>query len=75
MHITARVAAGCVAATLATGSLAAPALAAGSSTHWSHAKCQSWRSAFVKRNPHASKTRKAEGNRVLSGKGCSQRIK
>ena len=64
-----------ITAALAVG-VAGPTLPAfGSSTHWSSAQCKSWEKGFVKRNPHASKTRKAEGNHVLKAHGCTLRIK
>ncbi len=70
-----RLALACTAAAVAVAvaGVAPSALAAGSS-HWSAGKCHSWQQAFLKRNPHASKARKAEGNRVLKAKGCKQRV-
>jgi hypothetical protein len=41
----------------------------------SPAQCQTWQHSFVKRNSHASKKRKAEGNKVLKAHSCTQRIK
>jgi hypothetical protein len=69
-----RVSAAAVTAVIAIGSAGAPAMAA-TSTHWSKTQCQSWQKSFLKRNPHASKARKAEGNKVLAKKNCTQRIK
>jgi hypothetical protein len=61
-----------VTAAIGLGSVSVPAMAA---THWSNTKCQSWEKSFLKRNPHATKGRKASGNKVLAIHGCTQRIK
>lgn len=74
MLSTQRIATAAVTAALGVGAITAPALAS-TSARWSHSQCQAWQKAFVKRNPHASSTRKAEANKVLKGKGCSQRVK
>jgi len=71
---TRRVATVAVAAAIGVGGLSVPAMAA-TSTHWPKAQCQSWQKSFAKRNPHASKARKAEGNKVLKAHSCTQRIK
>ncbi len=69
-----RVALIAVTAAISVASVGAPAMAA-TSKHWSSAQCQSWEKSFLKRNQHASKARKAEGNKVLKGQGCTLRIK
>ncbi len=61
------------AAVITAGATVAPAGAA--TPHWSKTQCQTWARGFQKRNPHATKTRKAQGNKVLRGHGCAQRIK
>lgn len=63
-----------VATTIGIGGISAPALAK-TSTHWSNAQCRSWQKGFMKRNPHPSTARKAQGNKVLKGQRCTQRIK
>lgn len=63
-----------LATTIALASVGAPAMAA-SSSHWSSTQCKTWQKSFAKRNPHASKSRKAEGNKVLKAHGCTVRIK
>jgi len=70
---TRRVAAVAVAAAIGIGSVSVPAMAATSS--WSKTQCQTWQNGFNKRNPHPSSKRKAQGNKVLKGKGCTQRVK
>lgn len=70
---TRRVATVAVAATIAVGSISVPAMAT-TSSHWSKTQCQSWKNGFNKRNSHPSNTRKAQGNKVLKGKGCTQRV-
>jgi len=67
-----RVATVAVAAAISIGTLGAPAMAATSS--WSKTQCQTWQNGFNKRNPHPSSKRKAQGNKVLKGKGCTQRV-
>jgi len=62
-----------VAGAIAFGSISVPAMAT-TSSHWSKAQCQSWKNGFNKRNPHPSKARKTRGNKVLTGKGCTQRV-
>lgn len=74
MTLSKRIAAGAIATAISVGSIGAPAMAA-TSTHWTSAKCKTWEQAFVKRNPHASKTRKASANKVLKGQGCKVRVK
>ena len=74
MRPTMRVTAAAVTAIIGIGSVGAPAMAA-TSTHWSKTQCQSWQKSFLKRNSHASKARKAEGNKVLAKMHCAQRIK
>jgi hypothetical protein len=74
MKSSKRIAPAVIAAVIGVGAVSAPAMAA-SSSHWSSAQCHTWQKAFQKRNPHSSKARKAEGNKVLKGKGCSLRIK
>jgi hypothetical protein len=76
----ARLAAATLATAISLGSLSAPALAAKSkhastSKHWTAAQCKTWEQSFVKRNPHASKTRKAAANKVLKGQACTVRVK
>jgi len=63
-----------LATAVSVGSFGAPAIAA-TSKHWTTTQCKTWEAAFVKRNPHASKARKAEANKVLKGQGCSARVK
>jgi hypothetical protein len=63
-----------VAAAIGIGGLV-PTMAAAAPAHWSKTQCQSWQKSFLKRNPHATKARKAQGNKVLKQHGCSQRIK
>jgi len=58
---------------IALGSVSVPAMA--TTTHWSKSQCQSYEKGFLKRNPHASKTRKTTANKVLKGQGCSVRVK
>jgi hypothetical protein len=71
-----RVAAIATAAAIGLSSFGAPAMAATStSTHWTKAQCHSWEKSFAKRNPKASSKRKAAGNKVLKGKGCTIKIK
>lgn len=62
-----------VAALIGAGPSMTPAVAA--TSHWSKTQCQTWERGFLKRNPHASKARKAEGNKALKSRGCAQRIK
>jgi len=69
-----RVATIAVATAISIATVSAPAMAT-TSKHWTTAQCQSWEKSFLKRNTHASKTRKAEGNKVLKGQGCTQKIK
>jgi hypothetical protein len=69
-----RVAAMAVTAAIGVGSISVPAMAA-TSTHWSSSQCLSWEKSFLKRNPHASKSRKAEGNKVLKVHACTVHIK
>ncbi len=64
-----------VAAAIGTGASVAPAVATTTTTHWSSAQCQTWQHSFLKRNPRASKTRKAQANKVLKNHGCTLRIK
>ena len=71
---TKRIAAVVTATAISLGSFGAPVMAA-TSTHWTKAQCQSWEKSFVKRNQKASSKRKAEGNKVLKGKGCKITIK
>jgi hypothetical protein len=61
-----------VAAALSIGSLSVPAL--GASSHWSKSHCKSYVKGFNSRNPHPSKARRAEGNKVLKKHGCTQRV-
>jgi len=75
-----RIAAIATATAISLGSLGVPAMASTStststSTHWTKAQCQSWKKSFAKRNPKPSSKRKAEGNKVLKGKGCTLTIK
>lgn len=69
-----RVATVAVVAAISIGGVSAPAMAA-TSKHWTPKQCQTWEKSFLKRNPHASKTRTAQGNKVLKGQGCTLRIK
>jgi hypothetical protein len=69
-----RIATVAIATAISIGSIGAPAMAT-PSKHWTTTQCQSWEKSFLKRNPHASKARKAAGNKVLKGQGCAQRIK
>lgn len=73
MISTGRVSTVVVTAAIAFASISVPAMAT-TSSHWSKAQCQSWKNGFNKRNSHPSKTRKAQGNKVLTGKGCTQRV-
>jgi hypothetical protein len=70
-----RIASGLATAAIAVATVGTPALAASSTTHWSKSACQSYQKSFVKKNPHASKAKKAEGNKVLKGHACTVRIK
>jgi len=73
-----RIAAIATATAISLGSFGVPALALAStstSTHWTKAQCQSWAKSFAKRNPKASSRRKAEGNKVLKGKHCTNTVK
>lgn len=70
---TRRVAAVAVSTAIAVGSIGAPAMAT-TSSHWSKSQCESWAKGFKKRNPHATAKRGAQGNKVLKGKGCTQRV-
>lgn len=70
---TRRVAAVAVSTAIALGSVGVPAMAT-TSSHWSKSQCASWAKGFKKRNPHPSSKRAAEGNKVLKGKGCTQRV-
>jgi hypothetical protein len=70
---TRRVATVAVATTIAIGSVGVPAMAT-TSSHWSKSQCQSWANGFKKRNPHPSSKRAAQANKVLKGKGCTQRV-
>ncbi len=69
-----RIAAMATATAIGVGSFGVPAMGA-TSTHWTKAQCQSWAKSFEKRNPKASGKRKAEGNKVLKGKGCTITVK
>ncbi len=71
---TKRIAAIATATAISLGSFGVPAMAS-TSTHWTKAQCKSWEKSFVKRNPKASSKRKAEGNKVLKGKGCTITVK
>jgi hypothetical protein len=71
---TQRIAAIATATAISLGSIGVTAMAS-TSKHWTKAQCQSWEKSFVKRNPKASSKRKAEGNKVLKGKGCTVTIK
>jgi hypothetical protein len=71
---TKRIAAVATATAISLGSFAVPAMAS-TSTHWTKAQCQSWEKSFVKRNPKASSKRKAAGNKVLKGQGCTITVK
>lgn len=74
MSSTRRIAVMAITAAVGIGSVGMPAMAA-TSKHWTSAQCQTWAKSFNKRNPHASKTRTAEGNKVLKVRGCSVRVK
>jgi hypothetical protein len=69
---TRRVAAVAVAAAIGLGSVSVSAMGA---AEWSKTRCLSYEKAFLKRNPHATKARKAKGNKVLQIHGCTLRIK
>jgi len=62
-----------VTAAIGIGSISVPAMAT-TSSHWSKTQCQAWTNAFHKRNSHPSTKRTTEGNKVLKGKGCTQRV-
>jgi hypothetical protein len=68
-----RILAAAMAGALATGGLSSTALAK-APTHWTKSQCHAYRAGFLKRNPHAASTRKAQANRVLKANGCSQRV-
>jgi hypothetical protein len=70
----ARLAAVTLTMAVSLGSIGAPAMAA-SPTRWSSTQCSAWERAFLKRNPHASKSRKAEANKVLKHQACAIRVK
>jgi len=74
MTRTKRIAAIVTATAVSCGSLGVSAMAS-TPTHWTKAQCQSWSKSFVKRNPKPNSKRKAEGNKVLKGKGCTITIK
>ena len=67
-----RVATVAVAAAIGTGSLAVPAM--GASSHWSKSQCKSYVSGFKHKNAHPSKSKRAEGNKVLKKHSCTQRV-
>ncbi|HEV2923737.1 MAG TPA: hypothetical protein VGW98_06870 [Solirubrobacteraceae bacterium] len=69
---TRRIATAAVAAAITVGSMGAPAL--GASSHWSKSQCKSYATGFKSRNPHPSKARRAEGNKVLKKHGCTQHV-
>jgi hypothetical protein len=69
---TRRLAIVAVAAAVSIGSLSAPAL--GASSHWSKSQCKSYVKGFNTKNPHPSKARRAEGNKVLKKHGCTQHV-
>ena len=69
---TRRLAAVAAAAIVSIGSLSAPAL--GASSHWSKSQCRAYAKGFHSLNPHPSKARRAEGNKVLKKHGCTQRV-
>jgi len=71
---TKRLAAAALATAISLGSIGAPAMAA-TSKHWSSSQCKMWEKSFVKRNPHASKMRKAEANKILKHAACTVRVK
>jgi hypothetical protein len=69
---TRRLATVAAAATISIGSVGTPAL--GAPSHWSKNQCKSYVKGFNGRNPHPSKARRAEGNKVLKKHGCTQRV-
>jgi hypothetical protein len=69
---TRRLATAVVAAAITVGSTGVPAL--GASSHWSKSQCKSYVTGFKNRNPHPSKARSAEGNKVLKKHGCTQHV-
>jgi hypothetical protein len=71
---TKRLSAAVLASAISLASIGGPAMAA-TSTHWTTSQCKTWEKSFVKRNSHASKTRKAQANKVLKGHACTVRVK
>jgi hypothetical protein len=69
---TRRLATASVAAAITVASMGVPAL--GASSHWSESQCKSYVTGFKSRNPHPSKARRAEGNKVLKKHGCTQHV-
>jgi hypothetical protein len=72
MITTRRLAAVTVAGAISIGSASVPAL--GATSHWSKSQCKSYAKGFNSRNPHPSKARRAEGNKVLKKHGCTQHV-
>jgi hypothetical protein len=66
-----------IAAIVATAAIAGGSTvpAFGSSTHWSKARCESWKRDFVKRHPHTEKSDRERGNAELRAHDCAVRIK
>jgi len=52
-----------------------PVPAFGTATHWSKARCESWKRDFVKRHPHIEKSDRERGNAELRAHDCAGRIK
>jgi hypothetical protein len=72
MTLTKRIAPLALAATIAVGGVAAPSLAATSSTtHWTTAKCTSYKASFLKRHKKPTKKQLAAANKTLKRHGCT----
>ena len=65
-----RVAPVATAVTIAFSGIGGSALAASKPTHWTAAKCASYKASFVKRHKHPTKAQLAAGNKVLKRHGC-----
>ena len=71
---TTRIAALAATAAIGVGGVGAASAGASGMTHWSKSQCKSYVKGFNSRNPHPSKARRAEGNKVLKKHGCTQRV-
>jgi hypothetical protein len=71
MTLTKRIVPLAVAATIAVGGVAAPSLAATSTTKWTTAKCQSYKTGFLKRHKKPTAKQLASANKSLKRHGCT----